>query len=156
MSEFKDTLGAYTKLSGRSESEELEAVHTLCNVAKPYTLEGRSVLGRVQRVIDGDSMHISMQIDGHVWTFPCRLKNIDCPEIRTRNLKEKELGFLAKKHAEDLVKSDIISIKLGEFDKFGRLLATLHTSQGVNVAESLIEHNLARKYSGGKRELWGV
>ena len=108
MSSFDKVLGAYTTLSGRSKPRELRAIHALCDIAKPYTLEGRSVLGRVSRVIDGDSMHVSMPIDGHVWTFPCCLSGIDCPEIRTKNLREKDLGFRAKGHVEDLIGSNII------------------------------------------------
>ena len=154
MSEFDKTLCAYMTLSGRSESKELETMHYLCNMSTPYTLEGRSVLGRVLRVIDGDSMHVSMPIDGHIWSFPCCIQNIDCPEIRTRNLNEKELGFKAKDHVLNLVQDNIICLKLGEFDKFGRLLVDIHTSSGVNVAESLIENGLGREYHGGKREPW--
>jgi len=154
MSSFDEVLGAYTTLSGRSETRELEAIHVLCDIAKPYTLEGRSVLGRVSRVIDGDSMHVSMPIDGHIWTFPCCLAGIDCPEIRTRNSREKELGYKAKKHVEDLVGNSIICLKLGEFDKYGRLLTTIYTSESINVATSLIENNLGREYHGGKREPW--
>ena len=65
---FKKTFRACMALSGRSEEEELEVVHKLCDLSKPYSLEGRSVLGRVSRVIDGDSLYVSMPIDGHVWT----------------------------------------------------------------------------------------
>lgn len=151
---FEDTLKSYTILSGRSVSQEIQVIHQLCDTATPYTLEGRSVLGRVSRVIDGDSMHISMSIDGHVSTFPCRIANLDCPEIRTRNLKEKELGLLAKKHVEELIRNDVICIKIGEFDKFGRLLTTIYTPDGTNIAESLIEHGLGREYNGGKRSEW--
>lgn len=154
MSFFDKTLGAYTTLSGRSLDDELKSVHSLCDVAVPFSLEGRSVLGRVCRVIDGDSMHVSMPIDGHIWTFPIRIENIDCPEVRTKNTTEKELGYKAKDHVSELVGSDIICIKLGEFDKFGRLLGTVYTSEGVNIAESLIENGLARRYDGGKRLPW--
>lgn len=151
---FKKTFRACMALSGRSEEEELEVVHKLCDLSKPYTLEGRSVLGRVSRVIDGDSLHVSMPIDGHVWTFPCVIRNIDCPEIRTKNIEEKALGFKAKKHVEEILSKKIISLDLGEFDSFGRLLVSIHTSDGVNVADSLVENGFARVYNGGKKEPW--
>ena len=81
---FKKTFLAYMALSGRSEEEELEVVHKLCDLSKPYTLEGRSVLGRVSRVIDGDSLYVSMPIDGHVWTFPCVCLLYTSPSPRDR------------------------------------------------------------------------
>ena len=151
---FKKTFRAHMTLSGRSEEEELEVVHKLCDLAKPYTLEGRSVLGRVTRVVDGDSLYVSMPIDGHVWTFPCRIQNIDCPEIRTKNIEEKALGLKAKAHVEEILSKKIVSLELGNFDSFGRLLVSVYTSDSISVADSLIENGFAREYHGGKREPW--
>lgn len=154
MNSYEKTLDAHMTISGKAEDVLLQGIHDLCGVSTEYTLEGRSVLGKVVRVIDGDSVKVSIPVDGHVWTFPVRIEGIDCPEIRTRNAEEKVLGFQAKGRVEDLVLGKIVSLKLGEFDKFGRLLGSVTTSDGVNLSEDLISLGLAVPYKGGKRPVW--
>lgn len=154
MSHFDKTLEAYCTISGRDSDDELKFIHEVCDISRPYSLEGMSVLGRVSRVIDGDTMRVSIPVNGHIWTFPVQLTGIDCPEIRTKNLEEKAMGFKAKEHVESLVIGHVISLKLGEFDSFGRLMGTIVTHTGINVADDLIAKGLAKKYDGGKKKPW--
>lgn len=152
---FEKVLRASTSLSGRSDEAELESVNRFCSISEAYTLEGRSTLGKVTKVLDGDSLRVAIPTGGQAWTFPVRIENIDCPEVRTRHQAEKVLGLMTKKHVESLVLDKIVALKLGEFDKFGRLLAKVYTKEGVNVAEDLIERGLAVEYNGGERKCWG-
>lgn len=154
MSFYDKTLDAYTMIYGKTPDEVLKEIHDLCDISTDYNLQGRSVMGKVTRVIDGDSMKVGIPVDGRVWTFGVRISGIDCPEIRTRNDREKALGFKAKKHVEDLVLGKIVSLKLGEFDKFGRLLGTVITKDGIDVGNSLISARFAVGYDGGKRHIW--
>lgn len=151
---FQKVLGASTSLSGRTEDVELKSLETLCDISVPYTLEGRSVLGKVIKVIDGDSLKVAIPTGGHVWTFPVRIAGIDCPEVRTRDDEEKIMGYMVKEHVESLVLGKIVALQLGEFDKFGRLLANVHTSGGVDVALDLKENGMAVDYKGGERPGW--
>lgn len=154
MNFYEKTLDAHMTVTGKTGSVLLQGIHDLCDVSTEYTLEGRSVLGKVIRVIDGDSVKVSIPVDGHVWTFPVRLEGIDCPEIRTRNKREKELGFEAKRRVEELVLGKIVAMKLGDFDKFGRLLGTLTTVDGISVSDDLISSGFAVPYKGGQRPVW--
>jgi len=61
----------------------------------------------------------------------------------------------AKNKVEELVMGKIVSLKLGEFDSFGRLFGIITTSDGIDVAEDLISSGLAIRYEGGKRPSWG-
>lgn len=151
---FDKTLSAYAALSGKSEEEQLEFIETLCEFSKPYTFDGMCVLGKVSRVIDGDSCVVNFPIDGKPWSFSMRLLGIDCPEMRTRDLREKEMGLKAKKLVESLVLDRIVAFHLGDFDKYGRLLGRIKTRGDVDVADHLVENNLARPYTGGKKEPW--
>lgn len=154
MNPYDKTLDAHMTVSGLTSDELLQRVHDLCDVSTDYTLEGRAVLGKVVRVIDGDSVRVSIPVDGKAQTFSVRIHGIDCPEIRTRSDKEKKLGFKAKKRVEDMVLGSIVSLNLGEFDKFGRLLGDITTSDGVNVSDELVTLGLAVRYNGGKRHRW--
>ena len=154
MNFYEKTLDAHMTISGKSEDDLIQQIHDLCDISTDYTLEGRCVLGKVVKVIDGDSVKVSIPVEGHVWTFPVCLKGIDCPEVRTRNKREKELGLKAKSHVENLILGKVVSLKLGEFDKFGRLLGNVITSDGKDVSEDLVSMGLAVPYNGGKRPVW--
>lgn len=153
MNFYDKTLDAYKTISGKTDDQVLQNIHDLCDISTEYSLEGRSVLGKVVRVVDGDSIKVSIPVDGHIWTFPVRVSDIDCPETRTRNDKEKALGFKAKARVEELVLGKIVSLRLGEFDKFGRLLGSIVTSDGIDVGEDLISNGLAVKFEG-RRHVW--
>ncbi len=156
MNHYEKTLEAHATISGKTGDEFLQTVHDLCDIATAFTLEGRSAMGKVVRVVDGDSMRVSIPVDGHVWTFPVVLEGVDCPEIRTKNRREKDLGLDAKRRVEEMVLGKVVGVKLGEFDKFGRLLASLTTREGINVSEELVSLGLAVPYDGrGKRPAWG-
>lgn len=150
MNFYDKTLDAYKTISGKTEDHLLQYIHDLCDISTEYSLEGRSVLGKVVRVIDGDSIKVSIPVDGHIWTFPVIIADIDCPEIRTRNDKEKALGLKAKARVEELVMGKIVSLHLREFDNFGRLLGSIVTSYGVDVGKDLISRDMAVKFEGKK------
>ena len=156
MNPYDKTLDAHMTISGNTSDELLQRIHDLCDISTDYSLEGRSVLGKVTRVIDGDSMKVSIPVDGHVWTFPIRVSGIDCPEIRTKNLREKELGFEAKSRVEELVLGKIVSLQLGFMNLHKRYGDTnigfrfnfhLKTLQGHRFINSLCIHSLRRLLS---------
>lgn len=152
---FETVIRASSTLSGRSDEAELERVEKQCDISEHFTFEGRSMLGKVMEVVDGDSLKVAIPIGGQAWIFPVRLENIDCPEVRTRHDTEKVLGLKTKERVESLVLNKIVALKLGDFDKFGRLLAQVYTREGVNVAEDLIKNGMAVEYRGGERKCWG-
>lgn len=85
---------------------------------------GISTVGRVVRVIDGDTLEVLLQ--------PPRLtiRLLDCwaPETRTKDLDEKAAGLAAKKRLAELIDDQSVVIVLPTTDKlsdsltFGRVL----------------------------------
>lgn len=59
----------------------------------------------VVRVIDGDTVVVNIDLGFDTWLFDqhIRIQHIDTPEVRTRNLEEKEKGLAAKARAEELL-----------------------------------------------------
>jgi endonuclease YncB( thermonuclease family) len=59
----------------------------------------------VVRVIDGDTVVVNIDLGFDTWLFDqhIRIQHIDTPEVRTRNLEEKEKGLDAKARAEELL-----------------------------------------------------
>jgi endonuclease YncB( thermonuclease family) len=59
----------------------------------------------VVRVIDGDTVVVNIDLGFDTWLFDqhIRIQHIDTPEVRTRDLEEKEKGLEAKARAEELL-----------------------------------------------------
>ncbi len=108
---------------------------------------------KVVRVVDGDTiiLDIDLGFDVVLRNQSVRLYKVDTPECRTRNLKEKAAGKLAKKVVDGFVAvgdSVVVKTKLDGKGKFGRLLGIVVTSDDHNINEYLIEHNYAVEYYG--------
>ncbi len=111
----------------------------------------------LRRVVDGDTVDVTidcgfkMHIKERV-----RLKGINTPECRTRDLEEKARGLAAKDRLIDILASwgdkFIIRTSIDKKGKFGRLLGELVSSDGEkNANQMLLEEGHAVEYHGGKR-----
>jgi endonuclease YncB( thermonuclease family) len=131
-------------------------------------------VGKCVSVYDGDTINIvfnpfSIKTD-HIYRFRTRLLGIDTPEIKTKNLKEKEKALLVRQYLRDLILDKIIFIKCEGFDKYGRLLAYIYTESyshcdivnndnnlkmgGMlnSVNQMLINKDYAYLYDGGTKK----
>ena len=112
-------------------------------------------------IIDGDTLDCLTDLG---WSIKIhlrlRLLGVDTPESRTRNLQEKAQGLRAKAFLKKTLESaDEIEFESHEKGKYGRVLATVYAvSNGrrTNINELLIREGHARRYTGGKREPWGL
>ena len=100
----------------------------------------------VTRVIDGDTVDVIIDLGFNILhSARIRLLGIDTPESRTRDLKEKKFGIMAK----DFVKSmmpigSMQTLKTSKYDakgKFGRVLGTIVVN-GRDTNQVLIEESV--------------
>ena len=106
------------------------------------------------RTIDGDTVDLMVDLGFDMWhKIRVRLDGINTPESRTRDLREKKLGLEAKKFTDNFLEGNDILVDTNKQGKFGRFLANL-TVDGADLAQALIEANLAREYHGEKRGKW--
>lgn len=94
-----------------------------------------------------------------LYKWNCRLAGLDTPEIRTRNLKEKDFGLQVRDKLREKILNNLLFVKCGMFDKYGRLLVTLYDTEDnfkkdYSVNKWLIDNNYAKEYNGGKKEEW--
>ena len=82
-----------------------------------------------------------------------RLDGVNCPEIRTKDDKEKALGLVAKKFAKDFLAQGEITIDIHKREKFGRYLSDIFVN-GKSLSAELISAELGREYHGEKRKGW--
>ena len=107
----------------------------------------------VVRIVDGDTIRLDIDLgfDIVLRNQSVRLYKVDTPECRTRDLKEKAAGLLAKEVVQNLIaigERVFIRTKLDTKGKFGRLLGTIVTTDNININEHLIDNNYAVEYYG--------
>ena len=107
----------------------------------------------VVRVVDGDTIRLDIDLgfDIILKNQSVRLYRVDTPECRTKNLKEKAAGLLAKRVVKRFIDQGtkvIIKTSLDTKGKFGRILGTIITGDGININKYLINNNYAVEYHG--------
>lgn len=118
-------------------------------------LQDKIVTAKIVSVYDGDSIKAIFQFNNTYLKWNCRLDGIDTPEIRTRNLKEKEYGLYVRDRLRELILNKIVTLKCGELDKYGRLLVNIYIDNNKkSVNEWLINEKYGQVYTGGKKKSW--
>jgi len=109
-------------------------------------------------VYDGDTFKVNINkypaIVGK--KISVRVRGIDTPELRTRNICEKHLGYKAKAIAKKLLESsrtiELRNIKRG---KYFRIVADVYLDHNVSYAKEMLKSGLAVPYYGGhKNKVW--
>jgi len=106
---------------------------------------------------DADSMDLIIDLGCNVFIHEkVRLYAIDTPELRTKNLKEKKLGYEARDFVRELLKDRefIIETFKDKKGKFGRYLVNIILKDGVTLNNILIDKKFARPYYGDKKKPW--
>lgn len=122
------------------------------------SLKDTFYLAKCVKCYDGDTVHLVIRFRGVLTKFACRLLNIDCAEIRSRNKNEKEHAEKSKKYIEEQILGKQVLVQCGNFGKFGRLLVTLfpvgteHFTFENSINQKLINNCLAYYYDGKKRK----
>lgn len=126
---------------------------------KIFSFEGRECQGKVVSVYDGDTVKIVFPLTDkepeRLFKWNCRLINVDTPELRTKNKKEKEFGKKVRDMLREKILNNIVDVKCLDFDKYGRLLVEIFY-EGVSINQWLIDNNYAKVYQGGKKSKWFV
>lgn len=107
---------------------------------------------KLLRVIDGDTIDCVIDLGFNVRIKErVRLKGIDTPEIRTRDLEEKKLGLAAKERVHEAFKySDDFTIitEIDKKGKYGRILGTIMLpDRKVSLNQMLLDEGYAEVYT---------
>ena len=113
---------------------------------------------KIVRVYDGDTITVNIDLGFKLkMQASVRVAGIDTPEIRTKNKAEKKLGYAAKARMKELCGKEvwIESLDGGKLDKYGRVLASVYTLDGIHIPSKMIEEGHAVAYDGSKKtHIW--
>ena len=107
----------------------------------------------VVSVYDGDTFKINLNCSLAVYCekVPVRVLGVDCPEIKGKTEKEKQLAQKAKTFTKNFLNNAPFSLTDCSRDKYFRLLCKVYNAQGQNLADELIKRDLGYKYYGGTK-----
>ena len=129
-----------------------------------FSLEGNFVECKVVDVYDGDTCKVVFPLNEKMYRWNVRLTGYDTPEMRPpRSQENRDEEINAARLARDFLKSKVMNqdqlvyIKCGEFDKYGRLLGTLFINQEdeVSVNDLMIQNGHGYAYDGGTKKEFG-
>jgi len=112
---------------------------------------------KVNKVIDGDTVDVDIDLGFGVWLKKQRIRffGIDTPESRTRDLEEKKYGLAAKKYVTDRMPvgsiQTLVTVKDGK-GKYGRILGQFRMEDGSILNENMIAEHHAVAYHGQSKE----
>ncbi len=107
---------------------------------------------KVVSVYDGDTFKIDLPCQDKPLckNLSVRVRGIDCAEIKGKTKKEKKLAKKAKKFTQDFLEQGQVSLENCGKDKYFRLLCDVKV-KGKDLAQALLESDLAYPYNGGKK-----
>lgn len=116
-------------------------------LATPAPAQTAALRGTVQQVIDGDTVVVSL--DGSPRAEVVRLLGVDAPEDFAPGAPRQRWAQAARAAVEKLLAGKRVRLEPppGESrDRYGRLLAYLHTEAGVDVNGLLVRRGLATHF----------
>ena len=109
----------------------------------------------VDRVVDGDTIDISIDLGFDLTKKErVRLAGIDTPEKRTKNQKEKEMGYQATEFLKmHLMEATKLTVRTEKDGKFGRMLGWLYKTDEdtTSINQIMIDKGYAWAYDGGTK-----
>ena len=111
----------------------------------------------VKRIIDGDSIVLDIDLGFYMFMneTKIRLYGLDTPEMTSEDPLLRLQAIMATRYLYDnLQVGEKVTIKtvLDKREKYGRLLATIITNDGLNINDGLIQNKLAVSYHNLTRE----
>ena len=144
-----------------------------------FDLKGVDTLARVVGCHDGDTMRVVFSFAGTWSQFIIRVLHIDSPEIASKDAAEKEAALRVRNRVLQLLcpaggfevaatytvkeiekrldaTPALVHLTCGPYDKYGRVLAEVHTHAGVDIAKVLMDEGLIHAYEGGTKDKWDL
>ena len=109
----------------------------------------------VDRIVDGDTIDISIDLGFDLTKKErVRLAGIDTPEKRTKDQREKEMGYQATEFLEmHLMEATKLTVRTEKDGKFGRMLGWLYKTDEdtMSINQIMIDKGYAWAYDGGTK-----
>lgn len=118
-----------------------------------FDLKGETVWVKCVSVYDGDTYTVAFSHRGKRYKWKCRCVGWDAPEMRTKNLLEKEAAQKAKDKMIEWWQNQkwVARLDIQGWDKYGRLL-----THNQALKDYMFQTGLIKSYNGGHKEEWST
>jgi len=117
-----------------------------------FSFNGVRKIAKVVDVYDGDSITVIFKFNGNFQKFKIRMEGYDSPEMRSKDLLEKEYAQKAKQALSDLILNQLVRLECGKSDKYGRILGKVYTLENVCANDYMKHNKYGYVYDGGTKK----
>jgi len=113
-------------------------------------------IAKVTSVYDGDTFRVNIKGYPKIigYRVPVRIRGIDTPELKSKNIQEKKLALKAKQFTVQRFRgAKVIELKNISRGKYFRLIADVYIDN-ISLGGELLKKNLAVVYYGGAKQNW--
>ena len=140
------------------------------NTTETFSLKNTEFYARVVQIYDGDTITAVIPLFGNFYKFSIRLNGIDTCEIKSTNKTNRDMSIDARNRLVELITDNkyqesvdikknllenifLVYLRCDNFDKYGRILATVSKNKDdkVTFSDILINEKLAYAYDGKKK-----
>lgn len=109
-------------------------------------------------VHDTDTISVLFKYNQEVIKYNIRLMGLDAPELKSKDLNERELCIKGTEYLKQLILNKLIKVKTYKTDKYGRMLGSISTldNNPININEDLIKKGYCREYHGDAKKDWNL
>jgi micrococcal nuclease len=108
----------------------------------------------VMGVVDGDTIDVKIDLGFSTYIETrLRLYGIDTRELKSKDEGDRILANKAKDYLAMNILGKYVLLESFKKDKYGRYLAVIHTAEGRNINQELLEQGYAIEYFGGTKLL---
>lgn len=120
-----------------------------------FSYDGHTCLAKVVDVYDGDTIRIAFIYNGIKIQYKSRMAGFDSPEMKPLLSKpnreiEKAAAIVARDALRGKILNQVVNVKCGKFDKYGRVLITVHL-YGENINQWMLANGYGVPYNGGTK-----
>ncbi len=126
-----------------------------------FSFNNQEKICKIVDVYDGDSFTACFYYGKEIIKYKFRANGYDSPEMRPRlNKPNRDQEIKNANQARDKFidfsdcNNNLVKIMFHDFDKYGRILATvINLSNGNNVNQLMIDGNYGYPYTGGTKKI---
>ena len=135
------------------------------NKTPMFSLENKIKLCKVVNVYDGDTCKVVFKMNNQLSRWNIRMTGYDTPEMRPpKSQANRDEEIKAAKEAKDFLiskimnKNQLVYIKCGKFDKYGRLLGEIYINKNdkKSINQIMIDEGHGYAYDGGTKKAFKV
>jgi micrococcal nuclease len=116
------------------------------------SFDGQVLTVKCVSVYDADTITIIIPVRDTFYKTKARLYGIDTAEKRTSNAKEKEVALEGTKFVESKILNKTFKVACGDWDKYGRLLITIHVEWERSLNKEIVDKGYGYAYDGGTKK----